>query len=118
MVGWKELADIETDLFDIFDRLPAEQGSPVDTKSQPALAHGCEAPTLFWSKPLGGPDLASSRHPVVKMSEPVPSADAPKEVNYLILGSFQFSEEWVRLYGHLEILAIAAAVNGDDRIAP
>ena len=117
VIGADELADIEADLFDIIGRLPTEQGSPVDAKGRPALAHGCEAPTLFWSKPLadpfGGTDLANGRHPV-KMLEPVPAADAPKEVVYLILGSLQFSEACVRLYGHPELLAVAAAVNGED----
>ena len=90
MIGAEELADIEADLFDILDRLPTEQGSPVDARGRPALAHGCEAPTLFWSQPLadpfGGTDLANGRYPV-KMLEPVPASDAPKEAVYLILGS-------------------------------
>ena len=33
---------------------------------------------------------------------------------YLILGSLQFSEACVRLYGHPELLRVAAAVNGED----
>ena len=50
-----ELADIESDLHDILERLPVEKGSPVDARGRPALGVGCEAPTLFWSKPLGDP---------------------------------------------------------------
>ena len=53
------------------------------------------------------------RHPV-KMFEPQAAADAPKEVVYLILGSLQFSEAHLRVYGHPHLLAVAAAVNGDD----
>jgi hypothetical protein len=113
----EELADIEADLFDILDRLPAERGSPVDGKGRPALGVGCTAPTLFWSKPLGDPfggtNLARGRHPV-KMFEPKPASDAPKEVVYLILGSLQFSEAALRVYGHPQLLAVAAAVNGED----
>ncbi|WP_119420588.1 phytanoyl-CoA dioxygenase family protein [Desertibaculum subflavum] len=112
-----ELADIEADFKDILDRLPAEKGSPVDAKGRPALAAGCKAPTLFWSKPLGDPfggtDAAAGRHPV-KMFEPKAAAGAPKEVVYLILGSLQFSEAALRVYGHPDLLAVAAAVNGDD----
>jgi hypothetical protein len=112
-----ELADIEADFKDILDRLPSEKGSPVDAKGRPALAADCKAPTLFWSKPLadpfGGTKAAGGRHPV-KMYEPKPAADAPKEVVYLILGSLQFSEAALRLYGHPDLLAVAAAVNGDD----
>jgi hypothetical protein len=112
-----ELADIEADLQDILDRLPVEKGSPVDAKGRPALGADLKAPTLFWAKPLsdpfGGTSLAAGRHPV-KMFEPKTAADAPKEVVYLILGSLQFSEAALRVYGHPQLLAVAAAVNGDD----
>lgn len=113
----EELADIEADLVDILDRLPVAKGAPVDAKGRPALAHGCEAPTLFWSKPLGDPfggtELANGRHPV-KMAEPTPAAGTPEEIVYLILGSLQFSEACLRTYGHPDLLRIAAAVNGED----
>ncbi|HYM29764.1 MAG TPA: phytanoyl-CoA dioxygenase family protein, partial [Candidatus Cybelea sp.] len=112
-----ELADIEADLLNILDRLPSEQGSPTDRKGRPALGADCKASTLFWSKPLGDPfggtTLANGRHPV-KMFEPKPSEDAPKEVVYLILGSLQFSEAALRVYGHPQLLAVAAAINGED----
>ena len=99
MMGQAELADIEAGVNGIMDRLPAEQGSPVDRHGRPALARDCTAPTLFWSKPLadpfGGTELANGRHPV-KMYEPKAAADAPKEVVYLILGSLQFSDALLR----------------------
>ena len=112
-----ELADIEADFHTILDRLPAEKGAAVDAKGRPALAVGHTAPSLFWSRPLGDPfggtSAAGGRHPV-KMFEPQAAADAPKEVVYLILGSLQFSEAALRLYGHPQLLAVAASVNGDD----
>lgn len=113
----EELADIERDLKNILDRLPAERGAPLDAKGRPALGADCTASTLLWSKPLGDPfggtTLANGRHPV-KMFEPEPEADAPKEVVYLILGSLQFSEAALRVYGHPQLLAVAAAINGPD----
>jgi len=112
-----ELADIERDLLDILDRLPAVRGAPLDGKGRPALGADRTAPNLLWSKPLGDPfggtKLANGRHPV-KMFEPKAAADAPKEVVYLILGSLQFSEAALRVYGHPELLAVAAAINGPD----
>ena len=117
VIGTEELKDIETDFHDIIDRLPTQKEALADSKGRPALGAECEAPTLFWSKPLadpfGGTDLANGRHPV-KMLEPTPAADAPKEIVYLILGSLQFSDACLRLYGHPDLLAIAAAVNGFD----
>jgi hypothetical protein len=112
-----ELADIEADLQDILDRLPAEKGASLDAKGRPALGADREAPTLFWSKPLGDPfggtAQANSRHPV-KMREPKPKRGAPKEIVYLILGSLQFSQAALRVYGHPKLLAVAAAINGAD----
>ena len=112
-----ELADIEADILDIMDRFPAERGSAVDAKGRPALGADCTAPTLFWAKPLsdafGGTDLAGGRHPV-KMHEPAAAPTVPNEIVYLILGSLQFSQACLRVYGHPQLLNVAAAINGDD----
>jgi hypothetical protein len=117
VLGTAELADIEADFQAILGRLPVERGAPVDAMGRPALGVDNKAPTLFWSKPLGDPfggtSAAGGRHPV-KMFEPKAADDAPKEVVYLILGSLQFSEAHLRVYGHPDLLAVAAAVNGDD----
>ena len=113
----QELADIEADVKEILQRLPREKGATLDRHGRPALAADCKAPTLFWSKPLGDPfggtALANGRHPV-KMFEPTAAADAPKEVVYLILGSLQFSEACLRVYGHPGLLGVAATINGED----
>ena len=112
-----ELADIEADVQEVLSRLPVSRDADVDALGRPALGADCEAPTLFWAKPLGDPfggtDLAAKRHPV-KMIEPEAAPDAPEEVVYLILGSLQFSEACLRVYGHPDLLAVAAAINGDD----
>ncbi|TWT15809.1 phytanoyl-CoA dioxygenase family protein [Reyranella sp. CPCC 100927] len=112
-----ELTDIEADLHDILDRLPVKRDALVDHQGRPAIAVDCKAPTLLWSKPLGDPlggtQLANGRHQV-KMFEPKPRQDAPEDVVYLILGSLQFSEAALRVYGHPQLLAVAAAVNGAD----
>lgn len=117
VLGAEELADIERDVQAILERLPAEKGSPVDAKGRPALSADRQANNLFWSRPLGDPfggtELANGRHPV-KMFEPTPDAAAPREVVYLILGTLQFSDAHLRVYGHPGLLAVAAAVNGDD----
>ncbi len=116
----EELEDIEADLQQILDRLPAERGSPLDAKGRPALGADCAAPTLFWSKPLGDPfggtELANGRHPV-KMWEPTPAADAPEEVVYLILGSLQFSDACLRVYGHPGLLAVCRQHHDDTPLA-
>ena len=117
VLGLDELADVEADLKDILDRLPVRKGAPLDRHGRPALAVDNKATTLLWSRPLGDPaggtDFANGRHPV-KMFEPKAAAQAPEEIVYLILGSLQFSEAALRVYGHPQLLAVAVAVNGDD----
>ena len=117
VIGEQELADIESDMVDIMARFPARRDSPVDSKGRPALGADCEAPTLFWAKPLsdpfGGTELANGRHPV-KMSEPKAAIDAPEDIIYLILGTLQFSDACLRVYGHPELLRVAAQINGED----
>jgi ectoine hydroxylase-related dioxygenase (phytanoyl-CoA dioxygenase family) len=117
VLGAAELADIEADFLDIRSRLPTEPGSPVDAEGRPALALGCEGRNLVWGKPLsdpvGGTKAAHGRHPV-KMFEPQAAPDAPDKVVYLVLGSLQFSDASLRVYGHPGLLAVAAAINGED----
>ncbi len=112
-----ELADIEADVDRILERAPVTEGALVDAAGRPALAIDCEAPTLFWARPLsdpfGGTELANGRHPT-RMFEPQPASDAPEKTIYLILGSLQFSDACLRVYGHPGLLAVAAAINGAD----
>lgn len=113
----QELVDLEADLHRVRDALPTHKGASTDSHGRTALAADCTAPTLWWSKPLadpfGGTDAANGRHQV-KMFEPSAAQDAPEEIVYLITGSLQFSDACLRIYGHPDLLRIAAAVNGDD----
>ncbi len=117
VIGEEELADLESDLTDIMARFPSQRDSPVDAKGRPALGADCEAPALFWAKPLsdpfGGTELANGRHPV-KMSEPQAAKDAPEEIVYLILGTLQHSDGCLRVYGHPDLLRVASQINGED----
>src|ERR1700682_3653349 len=63
-----ELVDIERDLHEILDRLPAEKDAALDAKGRPALGADCKGPVLHWARPLsdpwGGTSAANGRHPV------------------------------------------------------
>ena len=113
----EELADIEADVANIVDRLPVTKDSPVDAQGRPAIGADCKARTLIWARPLsdpvGGTDQDNGRHPA-KMIEPEPPVDAPEYVVNVTLGSLQFSEACLRVYGHPRLLAVAAQINGDD----
>ena len=113
----EELDDIKADLVTIRATFPTDSGSKVTATGQPALGADCEGLNLLWSKPLGDPlggtPIANGRHQV-KLFEPTPKDDAPKEVPFVLLGSLQFSETALRVYGHPQLLKIAADINGDD----
>ena len=112
-----ELADIERDVADILERAPVTKGAEVDSLGRKALGVGCEARNISWVKPLsdpiGGTDVSHGRHPA-KMNEPQPPAQAPEYVMQLVLGSLQFSDACLRVYGHPQLLAVAQAINGED----
>jgi len=117
VLGAEELAEIEDDVAALLERAPVAPGAEVDAHGRPALGADCRARTVTWvrplSDPLGGTDRAQGRHPV-KMTEPSPPPEAPEHVLQLVLGSLQFSEACLRVYGHPELLAVAEAVNGED----
>jgi hypothetical protein len=112
-----ELKDIEHDVADIIERTPVTKGAMLDREGRPALGVDCKALNLSWVKPLsdpiGGTAFANGRHPV-KMAEPTPPKEAPEYVVQLVLGSLQFSDACLRLYGHPQLLKFAEAVNGPD----
>ncbi len=112
-----ELADLERDVADLLDRAPVAKDATVDRHGRPALGVDCEARNVSGvrplSDPIGGTDASHGRHPA-KMTEPAAPDGAPEWVVQLVLGSLQFSEACLRVYGHPELLRVAAAINGDD----
>lgn len=117
VLGAEELADIERDVAELLDRAPVTKGAEIDRHGRPALGADCTARNVSWvrplSDPLGGTSASNGRHPA-KMNEPVAPEGAPEFVVQLILGSLQFSDACLRVYGHPELLAVAEAVNGAD----
>ena len=65
------------------------------------------------SDPQGGTEIYGGRHPS-KMAEPTPDADAPDDVVLRMRGMCQYMPAGLRVYGHPQLLAIAASINGDD----
>lgn len=117
VLGEAELEDMANDVAEILARAPVTRGAKVDAAGRPALGVDCQAHNLSWvrplSDPLGGTAFANGRHPA-RMTEPTPPPGAPEFVLQLVLGSLQFSEAALRLYGHPQLLAVAEAINGPD----
>ncbi len=115
--GAEELDEIEADVVRLLDRGPVDKDSPVDRYGQPALGADCQARNYVWveplTDPLGGTSASHGRHEA-KMFEPEPPADAPDHVVQLVLGSLQFSDACLRVYGHHGLLKVAEAINGPD----
>ncbi|WP_306252814.1 phytanoyl-CoA dioxygenase family protein [Parvularcula sp. IMCC14364] len=117
VIGEREMADILEDIEELRSRFPIHPGAEVDAHGRPALGAGNKAPGLTWSKPLsdplGGTEIANGRHQV-KLKDLKASEGAPDAAPFILLGSLQFSEAALRIYGHPELLKVAAAINGED----
>ncbi|MBT5194378.1 MAG: phytanoyl-CoA dioxygenase [Rhodospirillaceae bacterium] len=117
VLGAAERAELERDVAHMLENAPATKDAPLDKQGRPALGADCQARTVGWVKPLsdpiGGTDASYGRHPA-KMNEPTAPADAPEHVMQIVLGSLQFSEACLRVYGHPDLLAVAEAINGPD----
>jgi hypothetical protein len=112
-----ELETLRGELLDVIDRLPCQNGGKFDRRGAPAVGADFDHPVVGWSKPLGDPlggtGLLRGRH-AVKMFEPEPPKDAPAEVPFAVNGVLQFSDAALRVYGHPDLLGVAASINGDD----
>lgn len=112
-----ELDDIKADLAEMKARFPVGPGEAVTADGTPALGADCKTTTLVWSRPLGDPlggtALANGRHQV-KLIEPKAAEDAPEAAPFILLGSLQFSETCLRVYGHPQLLKVAENINGKD----
>lgn len=112
-----ELDDIREELDRMRDDFPAEPYGQLTRDGRPALGSDCQSLNLIWSKPLGDPlggtELANGRHQI-KLYEPQAKSDAPESAPFVLMGSLQFSETCLRVYGHPQLLRVAEAVNGED----
>ena len=117
LVAPEEIELLRKDFADLIDRAPIDNGAEVDKYGQPACGLEFARNPYSLIKPLadpwGGTELLNGRHPT-QMTQPAPEADAPNKIVFLISGMCQLSDAALRLYGHPDILSIAAAVNGDD----
>jgi ectoine hydroxylase-related dioxygenase (phytanoyl-CoA dioxygenase family) len=111
-----EVADLRAGLDDIIDHLPTGPDSRVDHLGRPALGLGLPVTPFHWSKPLGDPfgGAGGMARAPVKMIEGEPTAEQPDQVVFIVRAPLQFSDAALRAYGHPELLAIAAAINGED----
>ena len=113
----EEVEELRADVERVLEGAPRSRGDTRDQRGRPAIGHQFKRPSFSFSKPLsdplGGTDRNHGRHPV-KMAEPIPDDGAPDEFIDLLIGNLQIMDSCLRLYGHPDLLSVAAAVNGDD----
>jgi hypothetical protein len=117
VVGPRELAELRAAVDRTLDRAPVTPGAAVDRLGRPAFGEGILKPPYRWAKPLsdplGGTDKYNGRHPVA-MAQPTLGKDAPELTVERFDGNLHMMDEALRLYGHPGLLAVAAAILGED----
>ena len=102
---------------DLLDKAPIDNGSALDQNGRPAFGSEFARPVYSLIKPLsdpwGGTDLLNGRHET-QMIQPTAELDSPEKVVFLMSGMCQIMDSGLRLYGHPDLLSIAASINGDD----
>ena len=117
VVADEELDELRQDIDFLLDHAPTGPDSDVDRHGNPAYGQDFAINPYVFIKPLsdpwGGTKILGGRHPT-KMSEPVPDTSAPADVVHILSGMCQTMPSGLRLYGHPDLLAIAASINGED----
>ncbi len=117
VVGPEELAELRAEMDEFLARAPASPGATLDRQGRPAFGDGIlKAPYRLakpLSDPLGGTAKNNGRHPV-GMLAPTVAEDAPEWTVELLDGNLHLMDSCLRLYGHPGLLAVAAAINGED----
>lgn len=117
VLGRQEVDELRGDIDTMLARAPVQRDAKLDAQGAPPLGHEFTRDTYTWvtplSDPVGGTRRNGGRHPV-KMAEPTPPPNAPKQVIYMMFGMCQAMDSGLRLYGHPQLLAIAETLNGAD----
>lgn len=108
-----EVRELQSDFAHLVDRAPAGTDCETDHLGRPSIKKNYPTARFQFAKPLSDPMGGSGRYHV-KMRELESADDAPDETLLQINGVLQLMPSCLRLYGHPELLAIAAAINGPD----
>ncbi|NCF33978.1 MAG: phytanoyl-CoA dioxygenase [Proteobacteria bacterium] len=117
LVDGAETQLLRGEIEELLQRAPTDNGATEDAQGRPAFGQQFARPTYSLIRPLsdpwGGTDKLNGRHPT-KMTQPESEQQAPAKVVFLMSGMCQIMASGLRLYGHPELLSIAASINGDD----
>ena len=112
-----EIDLLRADMEWLLDRAPVDNGAEVDHKGRPAYGQEFARPVYSMIQPLtdpwGGTKALNGRHPT-QMAQPAAVDQPPHKVVFIMTGMCQTMPSGLRLYGHHDLLCVAASINGDD----
>lgn len=108
-----EVRQLHEDFADLVDRAPAGTDCELDHLGRPSIKSDYPTARFQFAKPLSDPMGGTGRYQV-KMQELQSTDDAPEETLLQVNGVLQMMPSCLRLYGHPDLLALAAAINGPD----
>ena len=112
-----EIGYLQADIKSLLERAPVDNGAIKDRLGRSAFGQEFARPVYSMIRPLsdpwGGTDKLNGRHPI-QMTQPTPEVATDSKNVFLMSGMCQIMESGLRLYGHPQLLAIAASINGDD----
>ena len=117
LIDPSEIKLLRSEIEDLLARAPVDNGALEDAQGRPCFGREFARPVYALIPPLtdpwGGTDKLNGRHPT-QMTQPESDRRAPKKVVFLMSGMCQIMDSGLRLYGHPDLLTIAASINGDD----
>ena len=112
-----EIDLLRADMDWLLDRAPVDNGATVDHQGRPAFGQEFARPVYSMIQPLadpwGGTKALNGRHPT-QMAQPIAADQPPHKVVFIMTGMCQTMPSGLRLYGHPDLLSVAASINGDD----
>lgn len=112
-----EIAELREGVDNLLQRAPTGQAAVLDTQGRPAFGQSMtRSPYVFikpLSDPFGGTRALGGRHPT-KMLQPEPEQNSPLETVHILSAMCETMDAGLRLYGHPNLLTIAAGINGAD----
>ncbi len=112
-----EIDLLRGEMDDLLQRAPVDNGATEDAQGRPAFGQEFARPVYSLIRPLadpwGGTTVLNGRHPT-KMTQPTLQHQHTDKVVFIMSGMCQTMESGLRLYGHHDLLAVAASINGDD----
>ena len=112
-----EIDLLRADMEWLLDRAPVDNGAEVDHQGRPAYGPDFARPVYSLipppADPCGRPQPLNGRHPT-QMAQPVAADQPPHKVVFIMTGMCQTMPSGLRLYGHPDLLSVAASINGDD----